>query len=219
MSREIAINKTELKNRIVSAVLSADDKLVFRHFNNRRYYFYRKNENDLIQTVELCVHYKGNYAGLRCNTKSNRNEVIYLVEKKWFNIPFLTNLFRSGIRFDPTSEFDINNMAIKLVELSQKAFSEHSKEILMARKGVELAKNYSVDSTDKPFILPLKNYSYVEPISSNDNESLKSFYVYLFKALDMAKYDAQPFRIHYLLVCMIQAGLMHQKIKFERPVY
>ncbi len=217
MKNKGIINKVAFQNQLVNAVLATDERLSFKHFNNRRYFFYFTNTNQITVLLELRVHLAKKYIAAIVHSKSNLNETTYLIKHSHYNSGFLDLKSYGNYSFEPTHEVLIKDAVEKIHASLIATVAEHTAEIILSRQGIKLGMQYDIGSGEEPFHFP-SVYSYLD-LETNKNEKLKGIYIYLFKALAIVNSGVPDYRIKYVLLSIIQVVLAKKKIPFTNPVH
>ncbi len=217
MKNRTTINKVAFQNQLVKAVLAADERLTFKHFNNRRYFFYYTNTNQITVLLELRVHLAKKYIAAIVHSKSNLNETTYLIKHPHYHSGFMDLKSYGNYPFESAYEVLIQDAVEKIHASLVATVADHTTEIILSRQGINLGMKYDIGDDVEPFYFP-SIYSYLD-LRANKNEQLKTIYIDLFKALDMANSGVPDYRIKYVLLSIIQVVLAKKKIPFTNPVH
>ncbi|MFT5822262.1 MAG: hypothetical protein ACI8ZM_003518 [Crocinitomix sp.] len=217
MKNQTSINKVQFQNQLVNAMLATDPRLSFKHFNNRRYYFYYANAHDISVLLELRVHLNNKYIAVVVNSKSTLKETECTLKYPFHNNGFLDLKAYRHFRFEPSRQVLIRAVAEEIHASLIATYEKHAHEVLLSRTGIELGMQYELEHSEVVFDF-LSMYS-SRDLASIENEQFKALYIHLFKSLDMASSKIEDFRIMYVLLSIIQVVLTNKQIPFSNPVH
>ncbi|NOQ76085.1 MAG: hypothetical protein GQ574_29035 [Crocinitomix sp.] len=217
MKTPTTVNKVQFQNQLVAAMLSTDERLSFKYFNNRRYFFNFMNEEDIVVLIELRVHLNAKRIVLTVKSKSTLNETVKQLELQYYYGGFLDLKTCRYLGFVPTDEVLIRDATKDIHANLLQITSGHISEIAISRRGISVGMKYPLDDNKIPIEFP-SVYSSMS-LKENKNEQFKALYIHLFKALDMANSKIDDFRIRYVLLSIIQVILTNKKIPFINPVH